>query len=262
MEIENVFRNELTIKFGGATGEFNAMKFTLPEIDWNQWCNEFIAEFNTSACVFQRSRYTNQCDNYDSISKVLYQIKRMLHILEHLRGNIWLYIHREYLVQLAISTEIGSSTMPNKVNPIDIENAKTAIEMAKRMIDGICDILSETSHQRDVSDSSALRNISSVAGYVMIALKKLSSGISRLSPNVEKIKQELKEHPEVILEGIQTYLKFHCNMADAYEKMKSISRGKEHITLEDIHKVIDELSIDEEHKNKLKSLRPENYNGL
>ena len=262
MEIENVFRNELTIKFGGATGEFNAMKFTLPEINWHQWCNEFVAKFNTSACVFKRSQYTNQCDNYDSISKVLYQIKRMLHILEHFRGNIWLYIHRDYLVQLAISTEIGSSTMPNKVNPIDIENAKTAIEMAKRMIDGICDILSETSYQRDISDSSALRNISSVAGYVMIALKKLSSGVSRLSPNVEKIKQELKEHPEVILEGIQTYLKFHCNMADAYEKMKSISRGKEHITLEDIHKVIDELSIDEEHKNKLKSLRPENYNGI
>jgi len=261
MEIENVFRNELTIKFGGATGEFNAMKFTLPEIDWNQWCNEFIAEFNTSACVFQRSRYTNQCDNYDSISKVLYQIKRMLHILEHLRGNIWLYIHREYLVQLAISTEIGSSTMPNKVNPIDIENAKTAIEMAKRMIDGICDILSETSYQRDVSDSSALRNISSVAGYVMIALKKLSTGVSRLSPNVEKIQQELEHHPEVILEGIQTYLKFHCNMSDAYEQMKTVSRGRKGITMQDIYNVIDKLDILEEHKIKLQQLTPNNYIG-
>lgn len=261
MEIENVFRNELTVKFGGATGEFNAMKFTLSEIDWSQWCNEFITEFNTSACVFQRSQYTNQCDNYDSISKVLYQIKRMLHILEHLRGNIWLYIHREYLVQVAISTEIGSSTMPNKVNPIDIENSKTAIEMAKRMIDGICDILSETSYQRDVSDSSALRNFSSVAGYVMIALKKLSTGISRLSPNVEKIQQELEQHPEVILEGIQTYLKYHCGMNDAYEQMKTVSRGRKGITMQDIYIVIDKLDILEEHKIKLKQLTPNNYIG-
>jgi adenylosuccinate lyase len=185
----------------------------------------------------------------------------MLHILEHLRGNLWLYINREYLVQLAISTEIGSSTMPNKVNPIDIENAKTAIEMAKRMIDGICDILSETSYQRDVSDSSALRNFSSVAGYVMIVLRKLSAGVSRLSPNVEKIYQELEQHPEVILEGIQTYLKLHCNMPDAYEKMKIISRGRKGITLQDIHTVINNLDILEEHKIKLKQLTPNNYIG-
>lgn len=261
MEIETVFRNELTVKFGGATGQFNAMKFTMPEIKWAQWCDEFIAEFNTPGCCFQRSQYTNQCDNYDSVCKVLYQIKRMLHILEHLRGNLWLYIHREYLVQLVISTEIGSSTMPNKVNPIDIENAKTAIEMAKRMIDGICDILSETSYQRDVSDSSALRNFSSVAGYVMIVLKKLSAGVSRLSPNVEKIYQELEQHPEVILEGIQTYLKLHCNMPDAYEKMKIISRGHKGITLQDIHTVINNLDILEEHKIKLKQLTPNNYIG-
>lgn len=265
MEMETVFRNELTVKFGGATGEFNAMKFTMPEINWPQWCNEFIKEFNNTTspqkCIFQRSQYTNQCDNYDSVCKVLYQIKRMLHILEHCRGNIWLYIHREYLVQHAISTEIGSSTMPNKVNPIDIENAKTAIEMAKRMIDGICDILSETSYQRDVSDSSALRNFSSVAGYVLIALKKLSTGVARLSPNVENIRYELEQHPEVILEGIQTYLKYHCNMPDAYEKMKTVSRGRKGITLQDIHNVIDNLDIPEEHKTQLKSLRPENYSG-
>lgn len=265
MEMETVFRNELTVKFGGATGEFNAMKFTVPEINWPQWCNEFIKEFNNCTqqcqCIFQRSQYTNQCDNYDSVCKVLYQIKRMLHILEHFRGNIWLYIHREYLVQQVISTEIGSSTMPNKVNPIDIENAKTAIEMAKRMIDGICDILSETSYQRDVSDSSALRNFSSVAGYVLIALKKLSTGVARLSPNVENINHELEQHPEVILEGIQTYLKYHCNMPDAYEKMKTVSRGRKGITLQDIYNVIDNLDIREEHKIKLKQLTPNNYNG-
>jgi adenylosuccinate lyase len=261
MEIETVFRNELTVKFSGATGQFNAMKFTIPEMDWSDWGNDFIKEFNTPGCFFQRTQYTNQCDNYDSVCKVLYQIKRMLHILEHLRGNLWLYIHREYLVQLAISTEIGSSTMPNKVNPIDIENAKTAIEMAKRMIDGICDILSETSYQRDVSDSSALRNFSSVAGYVMIVLRKLSAGVSRLSPNVEKIYQELEQHPEVILEGIQTYLKLHCNMPDAYEKMKIISRGRKGITLQDIHTVINNLDILEEHKIKLKQLTPNNYIG-
>jgi len=272
MEIQNTLKNQLTVKFGGATGEFNAMKFTMPEIDWAQWCNEFITEFNNTTnnttttqkqkYIFQRSQYTNQCDNYDSVCKVLYQLKMLLHMLEHFRGNIWLYIHREYLVQLAVSSEIGSSTMPHKVNPIDIENAKTAIEMGKRMIDGICDILSETSYQRDVSDSSALRNFSSVAGYIMIVLKKLSTGVSRLSPNLAKIQEELFQHPEVILEGIQTYLKVNCHMPDAYEKMKMVSRGQKGITLQDIHNVIDELSISEEHNTKLKSLRPENYIGI
>jgi len=269
-EIANTLDNDLTVKFSGATGEFNAMQFILPDIDWSQWCDEFIADFNnnttgttgtTTGTIYNRTQYVNQCDNYDAITKVLYQIKRMLHILEHLRGNIWLYIHREYLVQKAISTEIGSSTMPNKVNPIDIENAKTAIEMAKRMIDGVSDILSETSYQRDVSDSSALRNISSVFGYVLIALKKMSNGISRLSPDVMKIREELEGHPEVILEGIQTYLKYHCNMGDAYERMKGISRGKTGITLDNIHEVIDGFDILEEHKNKLKSLTPQNYIG-
>jgi adenylosuccinate lyase len=262
-QIENsLVKDGLTVKFGGATGEFNAMKFVSPHIDWVLWCDEFVNEFSTTDARIVRTKYTNQCDNYDSITKVLYQWKMFLHILEHLRGNIWLYIHREYLVQRAIATEIGSSTMPNKVNPIDIENAKTAIEMAKRMIDGICDVLSETSYQRDVSDSSALRNISSIAGYILIAIKKVSTGISRLSPNENKIRQELDEHPEVILEGVQTYLKYHCGMGDAYEKMKDISRGKNGITLQDIYNVVDKLDILEEHKIKIKTLTPNTYNGL
>ena len=262
-QIQNTLSNEgITVKFGGATGEFNAMKFISPEVDWVQWCDEFVNEFSTPNARIIRTRYTNQCDNYDSITNILYQLKTFLHILEHLRGNIWLYIQREYLLQRAISTEIGSSTMPNKVNPIDIENAKTAIELAKRMIDGVCDILSETSFQRDVSDSSALRNISSIAGYILIAIKKVSTGISRLSPNSAKIKQELEQHPEVILEGIQTYLKYHCNMADAYEKMKHVSRGKNNITMADIHDIISRLDILEEHKNRLLELTPINYIGI
>ena len=185
-------------------------------------------------------------------------IKRMLHILEHLRGNLWLYIHREYFIQKNIKTEIGSSTMPQKINPIDLENAKTAIEMGKRMIDGICDILTETSLQRDISDSSALRNISSVVGYVLISLKKMTSGISRLTPNVNKMKEELQEHPEIILEGIQTYLKIHCKIDNAYEIIKDISRGNK-LTLMDIYCMIDNLIIDDIHKTILHNLIPENY---
>lgn len=266
-DINKTLKNGLTVKFGGATGEFNAMIFILPHVDWYKWCDEFITEFNSNSnsnseksVVFKRTPITNQCDNYDAITKILYQLKTFLHILEHLRGNIWLYIHRGYLTQTTITSEIGSSTMPNKINPIDIENAKTAIEMAKRMIDGVCDILSETSYQRDVSDSSALRNISSIAGYILIAINKMSNGISRLKPNKEKITEELEQHPEVILEGIQTYLKYYCGMADAYEQMKNISRGQ-NITLQDIHNVIDKLDILVDHKIKLKTLTPSNYKG-
>jgi adenylosuccinate lyase len=209
--------------------------------------------FSCDSYKLSRTKYTNQCDHYDATIKVLYIIKRILHVMEHLRGNLWLYIHREYLVQENIKGEIGSSTMPNKINPIDLENAKTAIEMAKRMIDGICDILTETSYQRDVSDSSALRNISSIFGYILIATKKITNGISRLSINTKKINEELEQHPEVILEGIQTYLKFHCGFENAYELTKDLSRGK-NIEMLDITNFIDSLDIDIYHKQKLKKL--------
>ena len=261
LELQKIQHEGYTVKFGGATGSWNAMKFARPCEEWSLWLDDFILSLDTHG-RYSRSPYTNQCDDYDSIIRVLYILKRMLHILEHFRGNIWLYIHRGYLTQQAIKQEVGSSTMPNKVNPIDIENAKTAIEMGKRMIDGIADILTETSYQRDVSDSSATRNISSVMGYILVAIAKITKGIARLVPNAEKMQQELALHPEVILEGIQTYLKYHCNMADAYEKMKLASRGKHGITLEDIHDVIDGLDIGEEHKEKLKTLKPGNYSGI
>jgi len=261
LELQEAQQTGYTVKFGGATGEWNAMQFARPSDQWSRWLDDFILSLDKRG-RYHRSRYTNQCDDYDSIIKVMYILKRILHILEQFRGNIWLYIHRSYLTQAAISQEVGSSTMPNKVNPIDIENAKTAIEMGKRMIDGICDILTETSYQRDVSDSSATRNLSSVAGYILVAIAKINKGLGRLVPNARKMQEELAQHPEVILEGIQTYLKVNCNIPDAYEKMKTISRGKAHITLEDIHKTIDELSIDDEHKKKLKYLRPENYTGI
>ena len=257
-ELKEFVYTGLTVKFGGATGEMNALKFSLPDTNWCEWSEHFISLFNTKDTKFIKSHYTNQCDNYDSVIKVLYMIKRMLHIVEHLRGNVWLYIHREYFIQKNIKEEIGSSTMPYKINPIDLENAKTSIEMAKRMIDGICDILTETSFQRDISDSSAIRNISSLFGYVLITLKKMYSGISRLQPNKKKIKEELNEHPEVILEGIQTYLKIHCNIEKSYETIKTISRGNT-LSLLDIYCMIDVLDIDDIHKMRLKHLTPEIY---
>ena len=148
--------------------------------------------------------------------------------------------------------------MPQKINPIDLENAKTSIEMAKRMIDGVCDILTETSFQRDISDSSALRNIASIFGYVLITLKKISSGIFRLSPNIKKINAELNDHPEVLLEGIQTYLKIHCNIINSYENMKTFARGNI-ITILDIYCMVDNLNISDIHKMRLQNLTVNNY---
>ena len=261
LELQETQQTGYTVKFGGATGQWNAMQFAKPLDNWSQWLDEFVNKLDSKG-RYSRSQYTNQCDDYDSIIRVLYILKRVLHMLEHFRGNIWLYIHRGYLSQTAITQEVGSSTMPNKVNPIDIENAKTAIELAKRMIDGICDILTETSYQRDVSDSSATRNLSSVMGYILVAIVKINKGISRLIPNEKVMQDELRQHPEVILEGIQTYLKLNCGMNNAYELLKSASRGKEGITLDSIHCVIDELDILQEHKDKLKSLQPENYIGI
>ena len=268
-ELEINIRLGLTVKFGGATGEMNALNFALPDTNWEEWCDHFITLFDlknddpkddyyVKKAYFKRTQHTNQCDNYDSIIKVLYIIKRMLHIIEHLRSNLWLYCHREYLIQKIVKSEVGSSTMPHKINPIDLENSKTSIEMAKRMIDGVADILTETSFQRDISDSSALRNVSSIFGYVVLTLKKMSSSILRLTPNKNKIKEELQNHPEIILEGIQTYLKLHCKIENAYEIIKDISRGNK-LTLMDIYCMIDNLEIDDIHKTILHDLIPENY---
>jgi adenylosuccinate lyase len=265
-EMNEFITSGLTVKFGGATGNMNALNFALPDINWSTWADHFITLFNintqntqnTPSSHFKRTQYTNQCDNYDSVINFLYMLKRMLHILEHLRGNLWLYIHREYFIQKNVKIEIGSSTMPNKINPIDLENVKTSIEIAKRMIDGICDILTETSYQRDISDSSALRNVSSIFGYVLITLKKMTSGISRLLPDIKKIEDELSTHPEVILEGIQTYLKIHCNIENSYEIIKDMTRGKK-ISILDIYCIIDLLDIDEIHKMILHNLTPNNY---
>jgi adenylosuccinate lyase len=263
LELKEIHIHEgYTVKFGGATGEWNAMQFARPAFSsWSLWLDNFIKSLDKRG-RYHRSQYTNQCDDYDSIIRILYILKRILHVLEHFRGNIWLYIHRGYLTQQIVSTEVGSSTMPNKVNPIDIENAKTAIEMAKRLTDGICDILTETSYQRDVSDSSAVRNISSLFGYILVAVAKITKGISRLLPNCEVMVKELEQHPEVILEGIQTYLKMNCQMSDAYEKLKDVSRGQQRITLARIHEVISNLDINDEHKEKLKALTPNTFTGV
>ena len=126
------------------------------------------------------------------------------------------------------------------------------------MIDGICDILTETSFQRDISDSSAIRNISSIFGYVLITFKKITNGISRLQLNKQKIEEDLINHPEVILEGIQTYLKIHCNIENSYEIIKTISRGNK-LTLLDIYCMIDLLDIDDIHKFRLTNLTPKTY---
>ena len=130
--------------------------------------------------------------------------------------------------------------------------------MAKRMIDGVADILTETSYQRDISDSSGLRNVSSIFGYVILTLKKITSSILRLTPNTKIIKEELQSHPEVILEGIQTYLKIHCGIENAYEIIKEKSRGNK-LKLIDIYCFIDNLNIDSIHKTILHNLTPENY---
>ena len=141
-ELEMNIRLGLTVKFGGATGEMNALKFALPDTNWEVWSDHFITLFDlknddpkqdyyVKKSYFKRTQHTNQCDNYDSLLKVLYIIKRMLHIIEHLRGNLWLYCHREYLIQKTVKSEVGSSTMPHKINPINLENSKTSIESAK-----------------------------------------------------------------------------------------------------------------------------------
>ena len=244
-----------TVKFGGATGGLNVHYYCYPEIKWNEiltnWCK---IKFNLI-----RNTFTTQVDHNDNYSEILDLIKRINVILLDFSRDIWLYISLDYIIQKPKEEEIGSSTMPHKINPIDFENAEGNLKISISQCNFLSENLGISRLQRDLSNSTIFRNVFQPIGYSLIAFDSLINGISKIEPNFIKLENDLKSCWELIAEPIVCQLKV-WGIPDSYSKLKEITRRNKKITEEELKEWIetrDYLSI--EQKDKLKELRPENY---
>ena len=209
-----------TTKFGGAVGNFNAHYAAYPEINWTYFANNFIRNIG-----LQREQFTTQISNYDHLCNMLNVIKTINNIINDLNIDCWLYISKGYLKLISVSTEVGSSTMPQKVNPINFENSEGNICIANALIEGITRKISISRLQRDLTDSTILRNLGSIMAYSLIAYTSTQKGIGKIEINHEIIKKDLHDNLSVLSEGIQTILRKH-NISDAYEKLHELTKDK------------------------------------
>ncbi len=243
-------------KFGGAVGNLNAHYVSYPEYDWECFASNFIKLFDCT-----RSKYTTQIDNYENLSIIFDNIKRINIILIDLCQDIWLYIFKNYL-QLSINNEeVGSSTMPHKVNPIDFENAEGNLGISNALFEFMSRKLPISRLQRDLTDSTVLRNVGMAFGYSVIALKNISNGLDKIYPNKTIILHDLYQNTVVLAEAYQTILRKY-NMNDAYDKLKDFTRNNDNITLEKFHSFFETLDINEIIKNELHNINITNYTGL
>lgn len=207
-----------TTKFGGAVGNFNAHYAAYPDIDWNHFADLFISDIG-----LKREQYTTQISNYDNLCNIFNQLKTINCIVNDLNIDCWLYISKRYLKLKTVSSEVGSSTMPQKVNPINFENSEGNICIANSLIEGITRKLSISRLQRDLTDSTILRNMGSVLAYTLISYTSTQKGIGKIEINKDVINQELEENLSVLAEPIQTILRKH-GQQDAYEKLHQLTR--------------------------------------
>jgi adenylosuccinate lyase len=243
-------------KFGGATGNFNAHFAAYPDYEWHQFGDEFVKEF----LGIERSKYTTQIEHYDCLAAQFQGISRINTILIDFCRDVWTYISMEYFKQKTIADEVGSSAMPHKVNPIDFENAEGNLGLANAIFGHLAEKLPISRLQRDLTDSTVLRNVGVPFGHSIIALKSLLKGISKLILNADKLHEDLEDNWMVIAEGIQVILRRE-GYPQPYEELKALTRGRSVVTREDLHDFIDQLMIDEEVKEELKALTPHNYVG-
>lgn len=256
IQIKKLKKFNFTSKFGGATGNFNAHLLAYPEINWENFANNFIEK---KFCL-NRSLYTTQIDNYDNIAEFFQCFERINTILLDYSKDIWTYISLDYFSQKIISGETGSSTMPHKVNPIDFENAEGNLGLANAIFNFMASKLPISRLQRDLSDSTVLRNIGVPLAHSFIAINSLFKGLAKININKEKIEKTLNKHWEVITEGIQTILRRE-GYEEPYELFKNLTRGKQSINQQDIHDFIEKLDIPHQIKTELKNISPFNYTG-
>jgi len=243
-------------KFGGATGNMNAHLVTYPDVDWIQFAEEFCA----SRLGLKRQRFTTQIEHYDNMGAIFDTIKRLTTILLDLCRDIWMYVSMDYFKQKIKAGEIGSSAMPHKVNPIDFENAEGNLGMANAIFEHLSQKLPVSRLQRDLTDSTVLRNIGVPMGHTAIAISSIRRGLDKLILNKAALDADLEKNWAVVAEAIQNILRRE-KVPNPYEQLKELTRVNEAITQERIHTFIDGLSVSDAIKEELKAVTPFTYVG-
>jgi len=243
-------------KFGGATGNFNAHYVAYPDIDWQAFAGRFVQE----QLGMERAFPTTQIEHYDNLAAAFMAIKRINTILIDFCRDIWTYISMDYFRQKVVKGEVGSSAMPHKVNPIDFENAEGNLGLANAIFTHLADKLPISRLQRDLTDSTVLRNIGVPVAHSLIALKSVKKGLGKLLLNEDKLHQELENSWIVVAEAIQNVLRRE-GYPKPYEALKALTRGNTKVNQNTIHHFIDGLEVSESVKAELKKISPHNYIG-
>ena len=244
-------------KFGGATGNFNAHHAAYPSIDWVAFANRFVGD----TLGLSRSQYTTQIEHYDNLAAIFDCMKRIDTILVDLSRDMWTYISMEYFKQRIKAGEVGSSAMPHKVNPIDFENAEGNFGIANAIFEHLSSKLPVSRLQRDLTDSTVLRNIGVPVAHAVIALQSLMKGLGKVILNREALDRDLEQNWAVVAEGIQTILRRE-GYPKPYEALKALTRTNTHITREAIAAFIETLDVAETVKQELRALSPATYTGV
>ncbi len=257
VQVKELEKIPFSAKFGGATGNFNSHNVAYPGINWLTFANIFVNE----KLGLHRSQTTTQIEHYDNLAAFFDNMKRINTILIDLNRDMWTYISMEYFKQTIKKGEVGSSAMPHKINPIDFENSEGNLGVANALYEHFSAKLPISRLQRDLTDSTVLRNIGVPIAHTVIAFKSLMKGLEKLLVNEEVIKNDLDKNWAVIAEAIQTILRregYH----KPYEALKELTRHNEKITKEKLHKFIDKLKISDKIKKELKGITPFNYTGI
>ena len=247
----------ITAKFGGATGNYNAHHVAYPQYDWREFGNRFVSE----KLGLEREQWTTQISNYDWLGAIFDAMRRINTIIIDLDRDFWMYISMEYFKQKIKAGEVGSSAMPHKVNPIDYENSEGNLGMANAVLQFLAQKLPVSRLQRDLTDSTVLRNVGVPMGHALIAVQSTLKGLRKLILNEEKLQEDLDNTWAVVAEAIQTILRREA-YPHPYEALKALTRTNQKMTEETIHAFIQQLEVSDEVKEELMAITPMNYTGI
>ena len=248
---------KMTAKFGGATGNFNAHHVAYPQHDWRAFGNRFVSE----KLGLEREQWTTQISNYDHLGSVFDAIRRINTIIIDLDRDFWMYISMEYFKQKIKAGEVGSSAMPHKVNPIDFENSEGNLGIANAILQFLAQKLPVSRLQRDLTDSTVLRNVGVPVGHSVISIQSTLKGLRKLILNEEKLREDLENTWAVVAEAIQTILRREA-YPHPYEALKALTRTNEKMTEETIHAFVQTLNVSDSVKAELMAITPYNYTGI
>ena len=256
-QLDSLKACKMTAKFGGATGNYNAHHVAYPEYDWREFGNRFVSE----KLGLEREQWTTQISNYDHLGGIFDAIRRINTVIIDLDRDFWMYISMEYFKQKIKAGEVGSSAMPHKVNPIDYENSEGNLGIANAILQFLAQKLPVSRLQRDLTDSTVLRNIGVPLGHSIIAIQSTLKGLRKLILNEEKLEADLEDTWAVVAEAIQTILRREA-YPHPYEALKALTRTNKKMTEETIHEFIKGLNVSDSVKKELMAITPQNYVGV